>query len=74
MKHIHPPNPLSILPEQSLDLLNKISDYNEYDLCISTPLFEDYKHGKTCILSWKEMQKVRMCLFVFKKTIEKFEH
>lgn len=74
MRHIYPPNPLSLFPEQTLELLTKISDVNEFELCIASPLFEDYKYGRTCILSWKQMQKVRIFLHVFKKTIEKFEH
>lgn len=73
MRHIYPPNPLSILPEQTTELLNKLSDYNEYDVCLASPLFEDYKYGRVCILSWKQMQDVSDHKHLFEKTIQKFE-
>ncbi len=71
MRIVYPPNPISSLPEQTMQLLP--SDDDGCDFCLASPLFEDYKYGRICVVSWSQMQNVSDYKHVFAKTLQKFE-
>lgn len=71
MKPIQFPTPIKSLPNQQSIFYLCLEDVGS--VCVSTPLFEDYKYGDTCIVNWDQMQIVSDYKHLFAKTLQKFE-